>query len=537
MIPISAAYDLPETEQIIYGYSGGGRKLEAYRFGNGKNVIVITFVLHGYEDNWDKDGLALVHTAEKVMEHLESSELPDAHDWTVYILPCCNPDGLYSGWTNNGPGRCTTSYITSDGSVSASKGIDMNRCFPTSFVRYSNNRNYTSNTAMACLEARALAAFIQEVKGSKVNVLVDVHGWLQQIITNSSRLRTALTQNFPYSSQSYSAGGTGYLSTYANSLGYEAALLELPAGYYSMNAFLSSSTVQRMINAVDDILKSVPLTCTQNGHDYVIQRNEPTCLEGGQERETCKVCGKTKSKRLPALGHDCNPDSISIVKYPTATQTGLQKYTCARCLDTSLTTVIPSIFSDVNANSYYAAALDWCYGEGYVNGTSVSTFSPGLPLSRAMLVTILYRFHGEPEVEDALVFNDVVEGTYYENAVRWAYSTGITEGTSETTFSPHLPITRQETAAIFHRYVQYLGMDNGINAQTEWLDEDLIKNYARDGIDWAVSNNILRGDGKGYLMPDGETTRGQAVTILWRVADYIENQATLDETEQPQEEA
>lgn len=97
-------------ETIVYGKSGAGRELKAYRYGDGSNVLVAAFAIHGWEDNFDRDGQLLVNTAQDLMEALEHNydALIKEGDWSVYVLPCLNPDGLYDGWTCDGPGRLTT---------------------------------------------------------------------------------------------------------------------------------------------------------------------------------------------------------------------------------------------------------------------------------------------------------------------------------------------------------------------------------------------------------------------------------------------
>lgn len=518
VIPVKAAYDLPETEKIVYGYSGKGRALEAYRYGNGKNVLVMTYAIHGWEDNWSQDGLALVQTAQKVMGHMESSNLPDSYDWTVYILPCCNPDGLYSGWTCNGPGRCTTTYYASSDTLSSSYGVDMNRCFPAGFSVKTNNRNYTGSTPMACKEARALDTFIQTVKGSGVNILVDVHGWYQQIISTSSRLQGVFQQYFPKNSRDYKVGGGGYLISYANSLGYEAALLELPGGYYSLASYLRSNCIQQVINSVDGILKTVSLACP--GHSYVCTSATATCTTPGSVTQTCSNCGKTKTYSDAVLGHDRDAASVVVLTQSTASQNGLQQYSCSRC-GTTLTETIPCIFRDVSGTAYYASALDMCYGAGYIKGTSATTFSPEDTLDRAMLVTILYRLHGEAVEDCQLPFKDITAGSYYENALKWAYTSGIIKGNSATTFAPTLTVTRQEAMTIFFRYVKMLGKDNGLRKSGSFGDLHLLADYATEAAQWSVANGIIVGDEHG-MMPTGGTTRGQSVVIIQRVRNYID---------------
>lgn len=125
-------YQKQVMETLVYGQSGAGRDLKAYRYGDGENVIILAFAIHGWEDNFSRDGQLLVDTAEDLMQVLEDryDELVRSGDWSVYVLPCLNPDGLYDGWTCNGPGRCTTYRLDANGNNIYGVGIDLNRSFP-----------------------------------------------------------------------------------------------------------------------------------------------------------------------------------------------------------------------------------------------------------------------------------------------------------------------------------------------------------------------------------------------------------------------
>ena len=114
--------------------------------------MVVGFAIHGYEDHFAKDGQELVFTAQSLQTILQKNmDVITKGDWTVYVLPCMNPDGLYNGYTNNGPGRCTTTYYTASGSLSSSHGVDMNRSFPANFVVQTSARNYTGPAALSCI--------------------------------------------------------------------------------------------------------------------------------------------------------------------------------------------------------------------------------------------------------------------------------------------------------------------------------------------------------------------------------------------------
>lgn len=148
-----------QKETICYGRSGSGRELLAYRFGTGKHVLVATFAIHGWEDNFQQDGQLLSDTAYLLMQALTgpAAQRLTSGDWTVYVLPCLNPDGLYDGWTWQWAGRCTTHCLDADGLVEEGTGVDLNRCFPYSFVSDYSARNYCGSEPLRAREAVALA--------------------------------------------------------------------------------------------------------------------------------------------------------------------------------------------------------------------------------------------------------------------------------------------------------------------------------------------------------------------------------------------
>ena len=245
----------PRPERIVYGLSGRGRELEAYRFGTGENVFVLSFCVHGFEDEYDRDGKALVYVAEQLM-----AEIPgwDCEEWSIYVLPCCNPDGLNEGYTNNGPGRCTVSSYLEDGTLTFEKGADINRCFPTAWRANSDPRYYNGTAPLACAEAKALAEFIETVKGEGENYLVDVHGWYWQTLTSDGKngaLARAFNEKFPENSWKDVKGGMGYFSAYAASLGYDSCLFEIPSVAESFEEFTAGTYTRRFISVIKALVE------------------------------------------------------------------------------------------------------------------------------------------------------------------------------------------------------------------------------------------------------------------------------------------
>ena len=214
--------DICHRVPVVYGRSGSGQyDLMAFRFGEGENVLLMTFAVHGYEDRYPRDGMELTELANRLIKRWDENP-PEG--WTVYVVPCANPDGLYLGKSNNGPGRCT---VTSDSGA----GMDINCCFPYSFRAYDHARNYNGDAPLQCAEARALAALAESIRGEGLNISVDVHGWCGQILTTGgkNRLFDAFAAEFPDNDYESLENGFGYFSAWCGyELGYEACLLELP---------------------------------------------------------------------------------------------------------------------------------------------------------------------------------------------------------------------------------------------------------------------------------------------------------------------
>ena len=152
-------------------------------------------------------------------------------------------------------------------------------------------------------------------------------------------------------------------------------------------------------------------------------------------------------------------------------------------------------------------------------GMSETEFSPGAPMTRAMLVAVLHRLAGSPSVSGKMPFTDVASGTWYYDAVLWANQNGIVAGMSETTFAPQENITREQIVAIFSRYTAKFSPDK-TEAATEltgFADSASVSDWALDDMKWAVAYKVINGSpsaGKLYLNPQGNATRAEVATIL-----------------------
>ncbi|MBQ6678277.1 MAG: S-layer homology domain-containing protein [Clostridia bacterium] len=176
-----------------------------------------------------------------------------------------------------------------------------------------------------------------------------------------------------------------------------------------------------------------------------------------------------------------------------------------------------SAFSDVEAGRWSEEDIAYAVEKGYMNGTGAETFSPDDSMTRAMIVTILWRREGEPRVKYRTDFLDVADGEWYSSAVLWAKNSGVVNGTSETEFSPDSDVTREQLAAILMRYTAYLRYTTALRRDLKnYTDAGEISEYAYDAMSWAVRIGLISGTTATTLSPRGFATREQFAAILRR---------------------
>ena len=192
---------------------------------------------------------------------------------------------------------------------------------------------------------------------------------------------------------------------------------------------------------------------------------------------------------------------------------------------------VSTAFGDVKESSWYEPSVQYVYDSGLMSGSN-GMFNPTSDITRAQIVTTIYRLAGEPKVTDFSAleeFSDVTAGKYYTDAVCWAYAKGIATGNNGK-FDPTGKLTRQQMASFFFRYVQYVGLDNEIRADfSDMINAEKVSGYAEEPVAWAVgaglisgSDVIVNGNKVKDLNPRGNTTRAQVATILMRFSESID---------------
>ena len=180
----------------------------------------------------------------------------------------------------------------------------------------------------------------------------------------------------------------------------------------------------------------------------------------------------------------------------------------------------PPHFDDVAPDAWYAVPVNYAAVNGLMGGTSDHIFEPESPMTRAMLVTVLWRYEGQP-MEGTNSFNDVPGDQWYTDAVLWAAHNGIVNGTGNGKFEPDGNITREQMAAILYRYADGKGIDITARADLSGFPDagQVSASWALEPMQWAVAEKLIGGS-DGYLLPQGNATRAQVATILMR---FIQN--------------
>lgn len=180
-------------------------------------------------------------------------------------------------------------------------------------------------------------------------------------------------------------------------------------------------------------------------------------------------------------------------------------------------------FTDVSANDWFYHAVGCVVQNVLFSGTSATTFSPNMLMTRGMLVTVFYRAAGTPDIENEIwgyPYADVDADEYYGTAVYWARLRNIASGYSDERFGPNDPITRKQLIVMLWRYA---GSPAPVSRALTAPDAGQAGDYAVDAVCWAVENGILNGDSRGNLNPQAQAARAQVAQVLQSFLEQREN--------------
>ncbi len=255
--------------------------------------------------------------------------------------------------------------------------------------------------------------------------------------------------------------------------------------------------------------------CSLLGHTWTKSKTvKATCEGNGYVVERCTVCGRTRNTNITAsLGHKWK--LLSSVAATNVTD-GADTYQCTRCGDFETRVVLCQLnrFEDISKEDWFYTYVREMVSSALMNGTSRTAFSPDDTLTRAMLVTILWRMQGEPTSMPS-AFSDVARNKWYTAAVDWAMDEGVVTGYPDGTFRPNDPLTREQAAAILFRYAPVMGRRNDGRSDVSGFDDSSeISSYARNAMSWAKACGVLSGYPDNTLRPEGEATRAQIAKMI-----------------------
>ena len=262
---------------------------------------------------------------------------------------------------------------------------------------------------------------------------------------------------------------------------------------------------------------------TAHEHSYKAVVTAPTCTAKGYTTHTCACGDSYVDTYVDALGHAW--DEGKVTKPATEAEDGVKTFTCTRCGETKTETIpatgvmdVTKMFTDVS-HSWADDGIQYCVTHQLMSGIGNDLFGPKLTTTRAQIVQILYNLEGEPKVTGKTPFTDLTND-WYQDAILWAYQTGVVAGTSSTTFAPDQPVTREQIAVILMEY-----MTRVLKLERTWTpadlsifpDADSVSDWAKDAMADAVGLGLISGASNGgqtYLEPQGSATREQVATIL-----------------------
>lgn len=288
-------------------------------------------------------------------------------------------------------------------------------------------------------------------------------------------------------------------------------------GAYLFNGKTIRSKLQGVQNSAQGAYDAGYYWC----YEYERPANKDTKSISRGNKAVTEYWAKYKSGNIVAVpGGDA-----SVVKPVTSQKpSGNTQQTEKNGSDTAV-----EVFSDVTASSWFAGAADFVYQNKLMVGTSASKFSPNDKLNRAMGATILQRMskmgNGAFTIKTGtpIAFKDVANGSWYAAGVNWATAGGIMKGMSSTSFAPMDNMTREQMVYVMYGYCAKLGCNVSASASLKnFSDAGSISNYARKAVQWAVSENILKGS-SGKLNPKGSITRAEAAALYQRFYNYVKN--------------
>ncbi len=315
------------------------------------------------------------------------------------------------------------------------------------------------------------------------------------------------------------------MGTYEKTLEWDISSTRATGEYYIVTYEGGEIQAEIPIYITSGTIPATALVCDQEG-ELVLDKGETQ-----QVAVLPSPAGATTPRNMVWTSSDTSVAVIqNLDSMPLNTQKEIKAVGYGSCVITialgnlkhSFTVYVPDPncpFKDVSSGKWYYNAVKWAYSNGYITGTSDTTFSPNDPMTRGMLVTVLYRAEGRPSASAKTQFPDVDSSKYYAKAISWASKENLVSGYSNGNFGPEDSITREQIAKILYRYAEYCGYDVSASASLASFDDDeAVSSYAVKYMKWAVAEGFIQGS-NNKLNPKGNATRAEIAAILKRFVE------------------
>ncbi len=263
--------------------------------------------------------------------------------------------------------------------------------------------------------------------------------------------------------------------------------------------------------AVDTVPDNGTITLTANAGTAVVNEAKTFSVDATSNNYTANITAASGYKM--ETSKNGNVTTYTVTEKPSSGSGGSSSGGGSVTPTPTPSTDAADKFTDVSKDSTYRDAIAWAVENKITDGTSSTTFSPKKVCTRAEIVTFLYRLAGSPKVNAVAKFGDVSADNYFADAVAWAVANGITNGTSDTTFSPYQSCTRAEAMTFLYRYEKSPAA-TGSNKFADVKDGA----YYENSVAWGVQNGITNGTSDTTFSPEQSCTREQIVTFLYRDA-------------------
>lgn len=419
-----------------------------------------------------------------------------------------------------------------------------NGCTSLADVTLSTNlQAIQENTFYGCVSLQKLVAPYAVTKIGK-NAFANCTSLTSLTLLRNVTEAAADALSYPEQVTVYGVKGT-YAETYAASVGASFAAIDRPATAVS----LPKSVTVKVWSSVRLLPSLDPVDCTDelvwSSSDASVAAVSADGTVTGRKDGSAVItvtAGSVSARCEVAVGTPAHVHSYTaVVTAPTCAVQGYTTYTCS-CGEYYYDDYVPALghsyvdgvctrcgasrpetrFMDVKPGSWYYKSIVYAVSNGLMNGVGDSKFEPEEGMTRAMLVTVLWRYEGSPKQRPS-TFSDVRRGQWYSEAVSWAAKNGIVTGVGDNKFEPDTQITREQIATILYRYAQKKCADTSARGSlSAFPDNGKVNGWAKTALQWCVGEGLIGGtneNGRVYLDPQGTATRAQVATILMR---YIE---------------